>query len=154
MQAVDQNGGEGCIVAAGGLTGERAAGVQGGLEFAADFVGLEFVVGHEVLIMGEEFGLENVKPVEFAEEVCGGVGNGTHGVGGIETLILLERAVRFGELHVVHLASPGRQRYGCVGNSGDDPESGGEDQVFEYHSTSCLRRGGRIPARRSENAGV
>ena len=65
-------------------------------------IGCKFVVGDEVLVVGEELRLQNVEPVEFGEQVGGRIGGRTQGIVGMRALPLLERLVGLGELQVIH----------------------------------------------------
>src|SRR5712691_280461 len=99
MKSSTKNGSEHRVLIAWRVNRQTAA------EFECSFeallqrgIGYQVVFSDEVLILHEEFGLQNVQTIELGKKVSGGVRGWPHWIVRVQPLPFMERLMGFGEL--------------------------------------------------------
>jgi hypothetical protein len=67
-------------------------------------IGRQFALRQEFIVFHEQFGLQNMEPVKFAEQICRGVGHRSERIFRMRLLPRSEGFMRLGELQIVHVA--------------------------------------------------
>src|SRR5262249_16000447 len=100
------------------------------------------ILGQKLAVLDEKLRLQNVKAIEFGEEIRCRIGHVPHGVLWVELVPLGKRLVGLRELQIIHLAEAQIETERREWNLRGSQRSGEEKQINETvkHQISSTRR--------------